>query len=111
MTHFSTPLHFFLRRSLIFFLVIFLVPDVIGQQLFLKHFTVDEGLPSNEVYQVTEDRAGNLLIATDRGPALYDGYRIAPLALKSEKTSMPVYYIYKNQKGKVYFSGLNGYIF
>ena len=111
MTHFSTSLHFFLRRSLIFFLVILWVPDVIGQQLFLKHFTVDEGLPSNEVYQVTEDRAGNLLIATDRGPALYDGYRIAPLALKSEKTSMPVYYIYKNQKGKVYFSGLNGYIF
>ncbi|HZH38204.1 MAG TPA: two-component regulator propeller domain-containing protein, partial [Flavisolibacter sp.] len=82
-----------------------------GQQLHFKHFTVDDGLPSNEVYQVLQDTSGKLLIATDRGAVQYDGYSFHPISLKNKLTSKPVYYIYRSPKGQIYFSSLQGNIY
>jgi len=45
-----------------------------SQEQFLKHFTVDQGLPSNEVYRIDQDDAGYLWVMTDRGIVRYDGY-------------------------------------
>lgn len=81
------------------------------QRPFLKHLTVDEGLPSNEVYQVTEDRLGNLLIATDRGVARFDGYSVESLPFEKERKVAPVYYLYKTKTGKILFSGTKGHLF
>jgi hypothetical protein len=82
-----------------------------AQQLHLKHFTVDDGLPSNELYQVVQDTAGNLLIATDRGAVRYDGYSFSDIPLSNKLTGKPVYYIHQTNKGAVYFSSLQGRIY
>jgi ligand-binding sensor domain-containing protein len=94
-------------------LFVFLVSALMAgaQQLHLKHFTVDDGLPSNELYQVIQDTAGNLLIATDRGAVRYDGYSFGDIPLNTKLTGKPVYYIYQTVRGGVYFSSLQGRIY
>jgi len=82
-----------------------------AQQLFLKNYSIDDGLPSNEIYQVTEDKTGYLLIATDRGACRFDGYNFENISLSNRNHSTPVYYIYKTPKNEVYFSGLKGCIY
>ncbi|MBB1284364.1 histidine kinase [Flavisolibacter sp. BT320] len=82
-----------------------------GQALYMKHFTVDDGLPSNEVYQVLQDSSGKLLLATDRGGVQFDGYGFRPVLQKNRLTSKPVYYIYQSPENEIYFSSLQGIIY
>lgn len=84
---------------------------VSGQQRYFKHFTVDNGLPSNEVYQVLQEPSGNLLIATDRGAVRYDGYSFADISINEHRASKPVYYIYQSPDKNVVFSGLQGKVY
>ena len=80
------------------------------QELFLKHFTVDQGLPSNEVYRIEEDTAGYLWITTDRGIVRYDGYAFEEMAVEGAPPVYPWFGIYPDPSGKIYFFGLKGHI-
>ena len=42
-------------------------------QLFYRHFTVQDGLPSNEAYYGYQDKAGYVWICTDNGVSRFDG--------------------------------------
>lgn len=59
---------------LILFLFITAVSGVNAQQPVYTSFTVENGLPSNEVYDIFEDSLGYIWFATDHGIARYDGY-------------------------------------
>ena len=82
-----------------------------AQTYFLRNFTVDQGLPSNETYQLLEDDGGNLLIATDRGAARYNGYSFETLPATADMSASPVFYIYKAPSGHIFFSGLQGALY
>ena len=58
-------------RSLVLGLVALAVPGL--AQAGWKTFTAREGLGSNHVYFVSEDRAGNLWFGTSNGVTRYDG--------------------------------------
>lgn len=99
------------KQILSLLLVLFLQLYLKSQTIYLKHFTVDDGLPSNQVYQVTETGNGKLLIATDRGGAKYDGYSFEPLVFQHNETAVPLYYIYRASPHIIYFSGPKGHIY
>jgi ligand-binding sensor domain-containing protein len=63
-------------RAGILFLFLFLTAasGVNAQQPVYTSFTVENGLPSNEVYDIFEDSLGYIWFATDHGIAQYDGY-------------------------------------
>ncbi len=63
-------------RGGILFLFFFLtaVKAAEAQQPVYTGFTVENGLPSNEVYDIFEDSLGYIWFATDHGIARYDGY-------------------------------------
>lgn len=44
-----------------------------SQEYSSVNYTISDGLPSNECYQVTQDNRGYIWVATDRGPARFDG--------------------------------------
>ncbi len=48
--------------------------DVFAQVNNYINFTVDDGLPSNEVYHVIEDEQGYIWFATDKGVSRFNGY-------------------------------------
>ena len=52
-----------------------IVSTIVNAQIQYKfnHFTTDEGLPSNTIYSITEDKKGNLVFGTDNGLSVFDG--------------------------------------
>ena len=61
-------------RLLFFFLQIAFSVSTNAQEPIYKHFGVDEGLPSSEVYDVYQDKQGYIWFATDKGLSRYNGY-------------------------------------
>ncbi|MES2627661.1 MAG: two-component regulator propeller domain-containing protein, partial [Bacteroidota bacterium] len=60
--------------GLLLLLCAFLLPDLLSaQQPVFRNYSVDNGLPSSEVYQVIQDKTGFLWFATDRGLSRFDG--------------------------------------
>jgi ligand-binding sensor domain-containing protein len=51
--------------------------DIFGQlranDFIIKHFTTDDGLPSNSIYTCTPDQYGYIWFATENGIARFDG--------------------------------------
>lgn len=45
-----------------------------AQQIPLKHFTIKDGLPSNNCYRLIDDAEGKIWVATDKGMVRYNGY-------------------------------------
>jgi ligand-binding sensor domain-containing protein len=37
------------------------------------HFSTDDGLPTNTIYAITEDKNGNLVLGTDNGLSIFNG--------------------------------------
>ncbi len=46
---------------------------VIAQSPYLKHFTIDDGLPGATIYNIKQDQKGYIWIATNNGICRYDG--------------------------------------
>ncbi|MFT5970079.1 MAG: ligand-binding sensor domain-containing protein, partial [Flavobacteriales bacterium] len=53
--------------------VLFSSNEGIAQSYQFVNFSVEDGLPSNEVYEVIQDSKGFMWFATDRGVARYNG--------------------------------------
>lgn len=76
-----------------------------------KHFTVEDGLPSNETYFVFEDSKGFIWIATDRGISRYDGYNFKNYSLEEGTLSTVVFSISEDARGRIWFLPMNGRFF
>ena len=100
-----------MRTILLILAFVGLIPSGFAQQLLYKHYSTETGLPSNEVYQITQDSSDHILIATDRGAVRFDGYSFENVLIKPGKLSYPVYHIYKSPAGKIYMSGAQGLIY
>ena len=72
-----------------------------------RQFSTDEGLPSNEVYKVIEDRQGHLWMGTDRGLVRYDGYSFDVFTTEDGLTDNVIFWIYEDYKGRLWFACLN----
>ena len=57
----------------LFFLIFFLSVFSKAQIPFYKNYTVKDGLPSSETYEVFQDSKGYIWIASDNGVARFDG--------------------------------------
>jgi hypothetical protein len=70
-----------MKKALSLYIVLFLGLIIQAQegnkpdtaQLFYRHFTVQDGLPSNEVYYGYQDRNGYVWFCTDNGVSKFDG--------------------------------------
>ena len=61
-------------KMLLYLLICFLCTCSHAQERYkFSHFTTDEGLPSNTIYSITEDKNGNIVLGTDNGLTVFDG--------------------------------------
>ncbi|PQJ78387.1 sensor histidine kinase [Polaribacter porphyrae] len=70
-----------ITRSLFFIFTLFVV-SIYSQQEKIKRFSIDDGLPSNIIYSITQDKIGYLYIATEKGIVKFDGDDFIPLNSK-----------------------------
>lgn len=74
------------------------------------HLTKANGLPSNEVYNIHQDKKGYIWIASEDGLCRYDGKYFKPYhnALMSSKAGS---YIKEDQQGRIWYGNFDGRIF
>ena len=61
-----------IRKLFLFFLILSTI-KIDAQQNSIKNISIENGLPSNIVYDIKQDHIGYLWIATDKGLVKYDG--------------------------------------
>ena len=69
----------------------------------MLHFTEEEGLPADHVYDVEQDDNGYMWFATDRGVSRYDGYGFTNYGVREGLPDQVVYRIYKDHHSRLWF--------
>lgn len=68
-----------------------------------RNFTVDDGLPSSEIYKVIQDREGFLWFATGNGISRYNGYEFKNFSTKDGLPDNTVFDFCEDANGKLWF--------
>ncbi len=73
-----------------------------AQDAEIKHYDLQDGLPSNNVYGVMEDRNGYIWAYTDNGVARFDGYKFKNYNLKNGLGSNDVWLLAEGEEGRLF---------
>jgi len=73
-----------------------------------KNYTVNDGLPSSEVYDALQDQNGHMWFATDRGVAKFNGYEFKTYTTSDGLTDNVVFELYEDHKGRIWCLPMNG---
>ena len=68
------------------------------------NFTEKDGLGSNWVMTICEDKEGNILIGTDKGISLYDGKSVSAFAKHEDLATSGISQLYADKKGQVWIA-------
>lgn len=82
-----------------------------AQETDLKNFTHKDGLPSNEVYDIFQDKNGFLWFATDRGLASYNGHEFKKFEPKHGLTDITIFDFFPQENGQVWCITFNNKLF
>ncbi|NQY30857.1 MAG: hypothetical protein HRT69_15495, partial [Flavobacteriaceae bacterium] len=78
-----------------------------AQEPIYKHFGVDEGLPSSEVYDIYQDKNGYIWFATDKGLSRYNGYEFENFDINDGLPGNVVLRFYPQVNGEVWCYSLH----
>lgn len=81
---------------------------LIAQQPYSLHYTTDDGLPSNTIYSIKEDKYGFLWISSPIGVARFDGTHFISFTLEDGLPDNEILGIEKDRQGRLWFIGFNG---
>ncbi len=76
-----------------------------------KHYIVEDGLPSSEVYNAIQDRKGNIWFGTDRGVARYDGYEFRIFTYNDGLIDNTVFKLSEDKNGRIWMLTYSGRVF
>ncbi len=79
-----------------------------------KHYTIEQGLPSNRIYKILQDNEGFMWIATDKGLSRFDGSFFKNFTIRDGLPSNDIWNIEITNDNKIWFftrSNRLGYIF
>lgn len=88
--------------------MLFFSTKAFTQTFSYKNFTVDNGLPSSEVYQVIQDKKGYIWFGTNQGVSRYDGYKFKNFDKLDGLPDNTVLEIYEDYRGRIWFIPLTG---
>jgi ligand-binding sensor domain-containing protein len=85
------------------YLLIFCCFDSIGQNFTTINYSIGEGLPSSEVYEVFQDSKGFLWFGTDNGVLKFDGFELEKFSIENGLTDPVVFGFFEDAKGRIWF--------
>jgi sensor histidine kinase YesM/ligand-binding sensor domain-containing protein len=91
-----------MRRIFLGLSVFFIQTTGQAQQGDYKAFTVNDGLPSNNIYRVVEDNKGFLWVATDAGIARFDGKHFQLFTTREGLPDNEVLDVVKEKNGRIW---------
>lgn len=72
------------------------------------HYTTEDGLPGNTVYQIYRDSKGYLWIGTDKGIARYNGQKFETFTTFNGLSDNEVFFFREDKYGRLWFGNYNG---
>lgn len=97
---------FYFRLSVICFFIFSF--QIYSQQPSYTQFTANNGLPSNNVYYVIQDRSGYFWFSTDKGLSRFDGYNFVTYTTADGVSDNEVFDIFEDSQKRIWFACLNG---
>lgn len=79
-----------------------------SQSFTIYNYSIDQGLPSSEVYEIFQDSKGFLWFATDNGVAKFDGSRMEVFHSKEGLTDPVVFSFFEDHKKRLWFRTFSG---
>lgn len=79
-----------------------------AQNPYIQHFTTHDGLPSNSVYTIIQDRNNFIWVGTDAGVVRYDGNEFTSFSKKDGLNSNEIVRIKEDSQGRIWFFNLGG---
>jgi len=73
-----------------------------------RHYNVDDGLPSSEVYYTIQDSKGYMWFATDRGVSRFNGYEFENFSTGDGLCDNTVFLIFEDHQSRVWFATYSG---
>ncbi len=99
-------------KIFLFFYLIFFHCELIAQgnfeQFNVTNYTVEDGLPSNELYDVHQDSLGNLWLASDHGLVKFDGQKMQTYGLEDGLPDEVILKIYEDDKHRMWLLTYTG---
>lgn len=84
-------------------------PTVVKAQDYLYlRYSIQDGLPSNMIYGVTQDRYGQMWIATDRGLCRFDGQRVRNYSRLDGLEDIDILDVFLDSQDRLWMSSFNG---
>ena len=82
--------------------------SVFAQDYPMLHFTTEEGLPSNNVYEVYRDSKGFLWFSTDKGIIKYNGIKFEKFTTFSGLPDNEIFFFQEDSYGRLWLGTYNG---
>ncbi len=93
--------------SLFIFTLVFCC-NTTAQNPYIRHFTSNNGLPSNTIYQIFQDSHKFIWFTSDAGVVKFDGSNYTSFRKKDGLTSNDVVRIKEDTKGRIWIFNYNG---
>lgn len=87
------------------------VSQALAQDAIHNVLTTRDGLPSDQVYVVHQDRKGNMWFCTDNGIARFDGLQMKVYRLEQGLPDNVVFMMREDPRGRLWFSTYSGGVF
>lgn len=79
-----------------------------AQNPYSVRYSIEEGLPTSNMYSVFEDQDGYLWLGTDVGVLRYDGYQFQHFNTDNGVADNEIFKVYQDSEGRIWFLSLNG---
>ena len=97
-------------HKLIYFLFfnIFFINPIYSQLPGYNKFNLKNGLPSNTIYDITQDEHGFIWLATDYGLSKFDGLNFTNYTIDDGLPDNEILYFFKDSTNRIWLVGFNG---
>lgn len=96
-------------RIVFLYCFIFLIcTDAYSKEYPAQHFDVENGLPSNTIYDIYQDKDGLIWIGTDKGVARYNGQRFEVFTTNDGLSDNECFFFKPDYSGRLWIATSNG---
>lgn len=95
-------------KNILLLFNVFLIFYIKAQQPSYIHFNVNNGLPSNNAYYVTQDKNGYFWISTDKGVAKFNGYFFQVYTTNDGLSDNEIFDVHEDAYNRLWFACYNG---
>ncbi len=90
------------KISIVLFFLLYSFIETLAQHVSSKHYTINNQLPSNICYRILQDENGLIIVATEKGLSVFDGYEFHVLPSTKNLKIQDVWGVFKDSYNRLW---------